>query len=394
MAAITPEPCPTAAALPPSRRRESWLSRYIWLVYSGFFFLQPVQRPTLREWAMFVPFYCAFLFCYIYPDFNRRSARWCIFGLAVLGLVYTPVNPGVAGIFIYVAAFLPFYVENLALCLGLIVAASGLVVGEGIYFHAIPWIWGPVAFFGIIVGVANLTHAREKRSIALLLRAQEENQHLATVAERERIARDLHDVLGHTLSMITLKAELAGKLLATDPGRAAIEIADVEQTARRALAEVREAVGGYRAQGLQAELARARQTLASAGVELQADEPPQHVAPAEETVLALIVREAVTNIVRHAGARHCRVRFVAAPDEIVVILRDDGRGSSGKEGNGLRGMRERAEALGGEFSWQSGSGPQHGMELRVRVPLRAAHTAETASVSHSQKTTSPSETLV
>jgi len=355
----------------PMRLRENFLSRYIWLIYSLFFFIQPILQPSWREWAYFIPFYLLFLFVYIYPEYNPRAGAWCLLGMLVLGLVYIPINPGVAGIYIFVAAFVPFVIASLPLALTALGVLAGIICLHGWYFHQHSYIWGPIAVIATVVGAANLAHAREKRAGAKLLRAQEEIEHLATVAERERIARDLHDVLGHTLSMITLKAELAGKLLTSDPARAAIEIADVEQTARRALAEVREAVGGYRAQGLPAELARARQTLGAAGVELDADTPPQNVPPGEETVLALIVREAVTNIVRHARATSCRVRFVTAKDQILLVIKDNGQGAVNKEGNGLRGMRERAEALGGQFSWQSGSGLTRGLELRIQLPLRA-----------------------
>jgi two-component system sensor histidine kinase DesK len=356
------------------QKRESFLSRYIWLLYSAFFFVQPVVDRNLREWLVFLPWFAAFLFCYIYPDFNRRAGIWCVIGMMLLGLGYVPVNPGVSGIFIFVAAFIPYIIPSLPLGLTAMGLVAAVVCLDGWYFGIHAWIWVTAASVSTVVGTANLAHAREKRAGTRLLRAQEEIEHLATVAERERIARDLHDVLGHTLSMITLKAELAGKLLASDPQRAALEIADVEQTARRALAEVREAVGGYRALGLQAEFARTRQTLASAGVELEADTPPHQLPPAEETVLALIVREAVTNIVRHAQATECRVRFVTGTDQILLIIRDNGRGGSPREGNGLRGMRERAEALGGEFSWACGDGSKHGqkngMELRITLPLR------------------------
>jgi two-component system sensor histidine kinase DesK len=365
-------PCdkPKTPAIQPMRMRESLLSRYIWLLYSLFFFVQPIMEKKLHEWELFIPFYILFLFFYIYPDVNRRAGIWCVLGMFLLGLAYVPLNPGVAGIFIFVSAFLPFVITSLPLALTALAAVAAIECLHGWYFHLHSYIWGPIAVIATVVGAANLAHAREKRSNAKLLRAQEEIEHLATVAERERIARDLHDVLGHTLSMITLKAELAGKLLTTDPARAAAEIADVEQTARRALAEVREAVGGYRAQGLKAELARARQTLFSANVELDAGEPPRNIPPGEETVLALIVREAVTNIVRHAQATECRVRFVTAKDQILLIIKDNGRGTVTKEGNGLRGMRERAEALGGELSWQSGSSLSRGLELRIQIPVR------------------------
>jgi two-component system sensor histidine kinase DesK len=188
------------------------------------------------------------------------------------------------------------------------------------------------------------------------------------VAERERIARDLHDVLGHTLSVIVLKAELAGRLLGKDNARAASEIADVEKTARTALAEVREAIGGYRTKGLQAEVEQARRTLDAAGVLLECGDTPPQMAASEETVLSLAVREAVTNIVRHAGATLCTMQFAESGDGFrALIVADNGRGAGGGEGNGLRGMRERVQALGGRFRVESSSGTRVVIELPAAV---------------------------
>ena len=366
-----PERSPKAA---PKHPRAGLLIRYIWIVYSAFFFIQPIMKHSLREWLLFIPFYLLFLFFYIYPEFNRPAAKWCVLALVILGLVYVPHNEGASGIFIFAAAFLPFVIQSARNAIILILALAAIVCLHGYYFHIYPWVWGSIAAFIVVLGLANLTQAREKRANTRLLRAQEEIEHLATVAERERIARDLHDLLGHTLSVITLKAELAGKLLHSDPSRTASEIADVEQTARRALAEVREAVGGYRALGLPAEIARARQTLAAAGVELTADDCPTHLPAADETVLSLILREAVTNIVRHAQAKNCTVLFATEKVQtgkahILLTISDDGRGGLLSEGNGLRGMRERCLALGGQFSWQSAPPPRHGVKLSIQLPL-------------------------
>jgi two-component system sensor histidine kinase DesK len=375
MIAETPIPARIPPA-PPSRRREGLFMRYVWLIYSAFFFIQPVLKHSAREWTEFAAFYLAFLFCYIYPEFNRRAGIACIAGMFLLGVVYQPFNPGICGIFIFVTAFLPFIVTSAPVVLGAIAFVAAVICAEGLYLHMLPWIWASVAVASTVVGAVNLVQAREKRSSAKLLRAQEEIELLATVAERERIARDLHDLLGHTLSMITLKAELAGKLLKSEPNRAAIEIADVEQTARRALAEVREAVRGYRSQGFPAELAHAGQTLASAGIDLESDAPPAVLPAAEEAVLCMSVREAVTNIIRHSRARHCRITFVTAKDHILLVMKDDGVGGITKEGNGLRGMRERVEALRGQFAWESSAG--RGVELRIELPLRAADGASFA----------------
>jgi two-component system sensor histidine kinase DesK len=235
---------------------------------------------------------------------------------------------------------------------------------EGFLLHLNPWTWGFPVFLGIAVGSGNLIAAQKMRANQRLNLAQEEIAHLAKVAERERIARDLHDVLGHTLSVVVLKSELAGRLLRHNPEGAHKEIAEVEQIARTALAEVREAIQGYRSEGLAAELDRARATLDAAGVTLECASSPPKLLPAQETVLSLIVREAVTNIVRHAHASHCRISLERNGDRAALLVEDDGRGGIGREGSGLRGMRERVESLGGSFQILS----ENGTRLVIDVP--------------------------
>jgi two-component system sensor histidine kinase DesK len=183
------------------------------------------------------------------------------------------------------------------------------------------------------------------------------------VAERERIARDLHDVLGHTLSLIVLKAELASRLAGRDPERAAAEIRDVERVSRKALAEVREAIRGYHAT-LEDEVARAGSLLRAAGIHagLAVQLPP--LDRAREEAVALALREAVTNVVRHSGATTCAVRLSASGDACTLAVEDDGRGGIAAEGHGLRGMRERVEALGGTVRWAC----RRGTTLTVTLP--------------------------
>jgi two-component system sensor histidine kinase DesK len=223
------------------------------------------------------------------------------------------------------------------------------------------------ALFLLVVGFANLFVAEQKRSQCRLEKAREENAALAQVAERERIARDLHDVLGHTLSVIVLKAELAGRLMGRDDVRAAAEIAEVEKTARTALAEVREAIGGYRAKGLRAEVDMARMTLDAAGVSLRCDAVPPTLKAREETALSLAVREAVTNIVRHAQATECAMRFTVAPDGFTKLeVEDNGAKTVEREGNGLRGMRARVEELGGRLRIERA--PVQGTRLVIELP--------------------------
>jgi two-component system sensor histidine kinase DesK len=216
----------------------------------------------------------------------------------------------------------------------------------------------------MVVGCSNIYFAQRERINNRLQKAQEEIEHLAKVAERERIARDLHDVLGHTLSVIILKSELARKLVDHDPARAKAEIADVEQTSREALAEVRSTIRGYRDHSLEAELKKAKATLETAGVTVKSESQEVRLSPAQESVVALVVREAVTNVVRHAQARNCHLQVMPVNGNCRLEIQDDGRGGGG-EGNGLRGMRERIEALGGTFERDN----TVGTKLSIQFPL-------------------------
>jgi two-component system sensor histidine kinase DesK len=195
--------------------------------------------------------------------------------------------------------------------------------------------------------------------------ANDEITHLAKVAERERIARDLHDVLGHTLSVIILKSELAGKLIERDPARAKAEIGDVEQTSRDALAEVRSTIRGYRLHSLKGELKQAESTLRTAGMAVQSVTVEMPLTAPQESVLALVLREAVTNVVRHSGAHTCQIRLANTNHSCSLEVGDDGRGGLRREGNGIRGMRERVEALGGTLQYNSNAGTT----LTIQFPL-------------------------
>ncbi len=365
----------------PSRRRKDTVENgpqdrrdYIWLVYSVFFFLEPLLRNERRYWLVCGAVYLAFLFVYVRcmaATTTRRSLEWTA-GFIVMGLIAYPINAGASCFFVYTAAIVPLCVASTRTIVGVLAGEALLVLAEGLLFH-LNWISiaSTVVFLGV-VGMANTFVGQQKRADCKLRMAQEEVERLAAMGERERIARDLHDVLGHTLSVIVLKTELAGRLLregaTQDVGRAAREIADVEATGRTALREVREAIGGYRAQGLTAELEQARRTLNAAGVALRCEGPAsQGMTVTQETVLSLAVREAVTNIVRHAEARECRVSMTTEDGFHALRVEDDGTHRVEREGNGLRGMRERVLALGGAFSVESGSGTR----VIIRLPVTA-----------------------
>lgn len=347
---------------------------FIWLIYSAFFVIDPIQRHSRVAWIEFGAAYAAFLGLYIALVYSRsrRVQLLLLVALFALGLAYYPFNGGACGIFIYVAAFVPFVAESIFVCVATFLACGVVMAVEGYWLHYSPWSWGICGFFAVSVGAGNLVAAQRMRANRRLNLANEQILHLAKVAERERIARDLHDVLGHTLSVVVLKAELAGKIMDRDPHRARIEIGEVEQIARTALGEVREAIRGYRANGLAAEIDRARKTLDAAGVTLQCESKPPQLAASEETVLSLIVREAVTNIVRHAQASHCRIEINTTSTGTSFFVEDDGRGGIRQEGSGLRGMRERVESVGGRLSIESYEGDSsHGTRLVVELPSRA-----------------------
>ena len=193
------------------------------------------------------------------------------------------------------------------------------------------------------------------------LRAENTRHSLALVAERERVARDVHDVLGHSLTALSVKAELAGRLIDVDPERARAELESIQATARQALAEVRATVGGLRAGNLEAELSAAPRVLADAGVTTEVRGDVTDTDPRHRTLLAWVLREAVTNVVRHARAGSVVVEL--GPRGLAVT--DDGAGVTGPEGNGLRGMRERVSAAGGTLSV---SGAPQGTRLEVLLP--------------------------
>jgi two-component system sensor histidine kinase DesK len=185
--------------------------------------------------------------------------------------------------------------------------------------------------------------------------ARAEIARLAVAEERLRFARDLHDLVGHNLSLIALKSELAGRLVRSAPDRAAAEIGDVERVARRALDEVREAVAGYRQPALDDELDGARELLAAAGISCQIDRAATMLPPPLDAALGWVVREGVTNVIRHSRARHCLIRISHTTDTLHAEVTDDGRGTvvttmPNGHGHGLTGLAERVASAGGRLS--------------------------------------------
>jgi two-component system, NarL family, sensor histidine kinase DesK len=341
----------------------------LWWLYLGFFFVQPVAaHVSRRQWFLDILGAVIFLVLYFGIFLLERPRPFVhVGGMVLLGVFFLPYNAGGCTFFIFAAAMIPFMVGTQARAVVGLGVIAAIAAGEGLYFR----VGGPVLFwaavFPMFIGTGNIFFAERNRINRQLRKANEEIENLAKVAERERIARDLHDVLGHTLSVITLKSELAGKLIDRDPQRAGKEIREVEQISRQALTDVRDAIRGYRSQGLVAELAQAKSTLETAGLTVQCDAATTVKLPAlQESVLSLAVREAVTNVVRHARAHSCRMRLEQQNGSCRLEIHDDGCGASNGEGNGLRGMRERVEMIGGTLNRST----EAGTTLIITLPLK------------------------
>jgi two-component system sensor histidine kinase DesK len=347
--------------------------RAFWLVYVVFVFMGPLMgRGDGFDWLLAALSIVVFLPLYLgyWMAMDRRWPYAMVFvaGMAVLGFAFMPLNTGATTYVVYSAALVAFVVSpRVAVSyLGLLAAAT-FVVAFAYSEPARSFVRFPTLVMIAMIGGGNLFYAEHVRRNALLWRAQEEVEEMAAVAERERISRDLHDLLGHTLSVIALKSELASKLSSTDPARAAEEIREVERVSRDALSEVRAAVEGFRSRGFAGELRSAARTLESAGVRLEADGQNAMMSPRQESVMALALREAVTNIVRHARASTCRVALREEGRRLVLTVQDDGVGGAASEGYGIAGMRERAAALGGDVTVDGVSGTR----VTVRLPVSA-----------------------
>jgi two-component system sensor histidine kinase DesK len=350
------------------------------LLYLGFLFMNYNARPywlgfTLASMLVFLPLY--------FIAQLRTGRRQLAFAMAVamLGYLLLPLNTGANTYLVYAGAMLGASGVGLRALLKWIFAAA-------LVFALEAWLldW-PDRYIGlsaaitallmVAIGAANHFHHEKRLRQAELKLSHDEVRRLAALAERERIGRDLHDLLGHTLSLITLKSELAVKLFDRDPLAARREIVDVEQVARDALGQVRRAVTGIRTAGLGAELASARLLLESGDVRLDYAITPTVLPPEVETVLALTLREAITNIQRHALASKARVDIETDVAEVCLTVVDDGVGGVIVPGNGLSGMRERLALLDGRLEIESMRG--RGTRVRAAIPLppeagiRAAH---------------------
>ncbi|TFV99399.1 sensor histidine kinase [Leifsonia flava] len=339
----------------------------LWLVGVGFSIAQYTESALslalgiLALFVYWVGFAIAAPLQWVLPVGHRL-----VVGLALFALSFTLwpwLGLGVHSIWTYVGVIVGMGVLRWRTTWGIILGL-GLLAGIFGYLQ-LGWDTDVLISPAIIISISMMmaSFARVMAAMNQLRAAQREMEIMAAGKERDRVARDIHDILGHSLTVITVKAELAGRLLDVDVERARTEIGEVEALARGALADVRTTVAGFRGVSVTAELAAARSALASAGIRSEFPSSTDAVRPEHRELAGWVVREGVTNVIRHSGASVCRVRLEPG----LIDIADDGGGVPPTEApsssTGLNGLRERVEAAGLRLT--TGRSDLGGFELRV-----------------------------
>lgn len=336
-----------------------------WILFLAYPILAALNAPV-ADWLRYVTVALLLAFAVIYvvfftsvPDDAHLARQWIV--LVILISIILAVSPVIGinalgcGIFIMAYAIFHLPLRSAFVLAGAVLVVMIIVaVAAGNLANS----WSILLIAGIIGLFTSITRYVIDASIT----HEETERHLLIARERERLARDVHDILGHTLTVVSMKAELAGRLVDVDPERAKEEVDDIQSLSREAIAELRATVGTLRARRLEDELGAAREVLSDSGVTATISGKIDHVDPRFRVLFAWVVREAVTNVVRHAGATRCTIEV--GPREVRIT--DDGRGlGTAPVGNGLRGLKERVTEAGGTVTLSSP--PSGGTEIVVIV---------------------------
>ncbi|MFH8393131.1 sensor histidine kinase [Streptomyces sp. NPDC018036] len=368
-----PGPPPTGFALLP------------WLLLGMGAFSNLLQGTTPQPWVGGLGL-LAFNSLYIYVTFRAfvkttREARSTRVALVMMGVITCALALGYGGSWLY---FFPL----LGLATGAVVRGPWLGrIGLGLTalaaaVSAVRAGWDAVnvaygTFLSTMVTAAILSLSEAVRELRA---AREELARRAVEKERMRFSRDLHDLLGHTLSVIVVKSEAARRLAPRDLDAALVQVTDIESVGRQALTEIREAVTGYREGSLATELDGARSALSAARVEPVVRQSGPPLVPQTEALLGWVLREAVTNVVRHSDATRCEITVDGTVDLVRLTVSDNGSGASPAEpepgvgGTGLKGLTERLATAGG--SLRAGRTPRGGFEVRAELPVEAVDLTE------------------
>jgi two-component system, NarL family, sensor histidine kinase DesK len=358
-----------------------WLFWIFFLIQPGVMILH--MPPTLEKFItlggfllflgsyLWISWQEAYRLTRITPDDIEPGWRWWTFiGIMAAQSLLLPFVQGADGLgsFIYISACISgrLTIRQMIWAMGSMMLLITLL---GMLSAAPLALIGQMIFITPAVGIIVHFFSRAVRTNQELRLARREIARLAVSEERLRFARDLHDLLGHTLSLITLKSELAGQLIPENPQQAQHEVRDIEAAARTALLEIREAVAGYRQTTLGSEIQSARELLTAAGIQCTVQDESGTLPLSVESLLAWVVREGITNVIRHSHAQHCRLSLIQQTDEIRMTITDDGQGNmhANKAGNGLRGISERVAKLDGYC--EAGTAKDRGFQLLVVLPL-------------------------
>jgi len=326
---------------------------YLSLAYLAIFFIniyfKPVSGMPLVAVIVSTLIFLGFYFRGFWV--TGRQLVMCIGAIFAVGMAMAYVNVGASVFFVYAAVFCASFSTKKAALSGLLVVISAIGVFAALTQQS-SYFWIPATLFSFIIGLMTVHQAEVDRKNRVIKLSQQQIQTLAKTAERERIGRDLHDILGHSLSVITLKSELASKMIdkGVDLEKVRAEIKAVETLSRETLAQVRGAVTGYNQATIDTELLQARVATQAANIELITQVTTQKIPHNIEPQLALIMREAMTNVVRHANTDKAWVILDSRDDVIELSIKDQGEMISDKENSGLNNMRQRITKLGGTMT--------------------------------------------
>ncbi|MFH9083449.1 sensor histidine kinase [Streptomyces sp. NPDC017673] len=365
-AAERPGPPPTGFTLLP------------WLLLGMGSFSNVIQGETPNPWIGGLGL-LAFNSLYVYVTFRafdraRRESTSTRVALGLLGLVTTGLALGYGGNWLM---FFPLLgLATGATLRGPWLGRVGLLLT--LYAGAATWLrdgWDDasgIAYATFLSSMVTAAILSLSEAVRELRAAREELARRAVAEERLRFSRDLHDLLGHTLSVVVVKSEAARRLAPRDLDAALAQISDIESVGRQALTEIREAVTGYREGSLATELTRARSALSAASVEPVVRQSGAPLAPQTEALLGWVVREAVTNVVRHSRADRCEITVEGAAERVRLTVTDNGTGAgtpvgASAGGTGLKGLTERLAAAGGSLT--AGPAPRGGFTVTADLPV-------------------------
>lgn len=344
---------------------------YLWLCYLLIFFFNFIFMPPSTEVVIATCIAIPIFLVVYFSAFHRGQTGllFHIFLIYLIGAVMAHFHFGASVFFVYAASFCAA-LNSVKKGILVITILISLIVLQAAVFDFQPYFYLPAIFFSLIIGLSNIYMSEIGRKNKVIKQSQQDIKHIAAQAERERIARDLHDIIGHTFSLISKKSELAAKLIDQSPERAKQEISDIERESKQALAQVREAVSGYRKTDFFSELSAAKALCRAAEIKLES-----HIDPlASELVetrrlnqpIGYILREAITNIVKHSSADTCYVTIALNSNRLKLTIMDNGKGEKLANGNGLNGIKERVNSLSGTFAIKTDNGFGLLMEFPVQ----------------------------